>query len=70
MANPKQLLSKIASYLNQNNRRFEETDGFTLKLSEQERINIETIQGMVGYYLVSFSQNQPSNEKIIEFLAN
>ena len=35
MANPKQLLAKIASYLNQNNRRFEEVDGFTLKLSEQ-----------------------------------
>lgn len=65
MENPGNLLLKIVRYLRRMNISCKENDHLTLIINNAEEISIESFQGVIGYYMVKFSNNSPLYEQVI-----
>lgn len=69
MENAASLMIKIGEYLRQQGVRYVEQEPFTLRTSDNHSIWIESVSGVAGLNLISFTRNFPSNEELLDVLA-
>lgn len=63
-------MTRIMTYLAKINIKFMENDPYSLLLlQDNEKITVESVQGISGLHLVKFNTNNPLNESIIEILS-
>jgi hypothetical protein len=68
MDNPRNIVLRVIDYLQKSKINHNEVDHFTVAVSEQEHITVESLQAIVGFYIIKFTTNQPLTEAIIEHL--